>query len=295
MNYRSCFFACVLVAAVLTFAGCGTGETSKPLVFKSVLETTSAESAGIPPGLISAAREDHITLLEAALKKYEAMGIKDYTCKFRKQERIRGKLQKKQVMRVKFMVEPFSIAMHWEKNPPAGDAMLYVEGERRDKNGRSRMLVRPRDPIPRFIAGGSVLKLPDCREAKKNSLRPCTKFGFRNGLEMLLEYYRIAKKQDEIEMSCGGATDVGGRKCIVLVRVIPKKTTEIKTGNEVRVVKYPAKTSETCLDIETLMPIRVVGYDWENRLLCTYEFLDVKFNTGLTSADFTPKANGIKP
>jgi hypothetical protein len=149
------------------------------------------------------------------------------------------------------------------------------------------MLVRPKGKIAQFLAGKSVLRLPDSKDARKNSLRPCTDFGFRNGLKALLKYYVLAKKNGHIRTDVGGAIDIGGRKCVVLVREISVP----RVGDE----EYPAKISEACLDVETLLPLRVVGYDWDNRMFCTYEFRDVKLNPGLTEKDFTPEANSIAP
>ena len=43
------------------------------------------------------------------------------------------------------------------------------------------------------------------------------------------------------------------------------------------------------------MPLQLIGYDWDNRLLCNYEYRDVKFNVPLTEKDFTPQSNDIHP
>ncbi len=284
-----------LSLSLLSLCGCGDGELVRPQPFASVIETLPADTADVPADLLRAARGNHIPLLERALKKYDETGIKGYTCRLRKQERIKGKMKKQQVVRVTFMEDPYSLAMHWEKNPPLGDALLYVEGMYTDKKGRSLMLVRPHSGVLKFLTGGSVLKLPDCKEAMQNTLKPCTQFGVRNGLELLLKYYRIAEKNGHLKMGCGGVTAVGGRKCIVLVREIPEKSVTAEIDGETREIEYPAKISETCLDFETLLPLRIVGYDWNNRLFCTYEFLDVELNPGLEPKDFTPAAVGINP
>jgi hypothetical protein len=110
-----------------------------------------------------------------------------------------------------------------------------------------------------------------------------TKFGFRNGLESLRKVYETAIAAGDCKMQYDGVTEVGGRKCVVLTRILPKKKS------------YPAKVTETCLDVETLLPLRIVGYDWDNSLLCNYEYHEVKLNPGLKPANFAPKANGIAP
>lgn len=248
----------------------------------SLLALRPAEGASVSPEVLLLAKTDPLALLREALRRYDALPVRDYTCRFLKREKLRGVLRPPQEIRVKFRESPFSVAMVWTQNASLGDALLYVEGRYRDSSGRSRMLVRPK-PALQWLAGKSVLKLPDAPEAMRTSLRPCTEFGFRRALQNLLKVYEQARAAGEGEMRFAGLTDVGGRTCLVLTRVLPK-------GKD-----YPAAVTETCLDLETLLPLRIVGYDWDGSLLCDYEYRDVKINPGLTEKDFTPAANGIVP
>ncbi|GAG40737.1 unnamed protein product, partial [marine sediment metagenome] len=147
-------------------------------------------------------------------------------------------------------------------------------------DGRSRMAVRPAGLLRMF---GTQLRLPDGPDAMKNTLRPCTMFGFRNSLQSLIDVYQAARKANECREEYGGATVIDGSTCIVLIRTLPAKK------------DYPAKKTILCLDARTLLPLRVIGYDWQDRLVCNYEVRDVTFNTGLGEKDFTPEANGMKP
>lgn len=267
-----------VLGVVLMSIGCQT----PPLEHASVLKLDTNSDAKVPPDVLTPAKTDHVALLKKGIARYDAVPVKGYTCRFVKREKIGGSLREEQAVDVKFLGDPFSVAMTWTKNPPLGDAMIYVEGQYKDDKGVSLMLVRPK-PAFQWLAGKSVLKLPDGPEAMQHSLRPVTKFGFRNGLVSLLEVYEKAVAAGDCQMRYDGVTDVGGRKCVVITRILPEGK------------GYPAKVTEACLDVETLLPLRIVGYDWDNSLLCNYEYHDVKLNPGVKPEDFTPQANGIVP
>jgi hypothetical protein len=237
----------------------------------------------VPVELRQLAHIDHVALLEEALKVYRTTPVRDYTCTFAKQERIDSSLGKQQVTRVRFLNKPFAVAMTWTKNPPRGDALIYVDGWWKNKDGKSQMLVRPTSSFLRAIVGGSILRLPDGPDARKASLRPVTVFGLENMIQNLLDVYREALRRGLCQMRYDGVATVGGRKCIVLRRILPPD------------MGYPAEVTEIFLDVETLMPLRVVGYDLAGQLLVDYSFTDVQYNVGLMLADFVPQANGIDP
>lgn len=236
------------------------------------------------------AKTDHLGLLKMCKKELEERNYESYTCTFIKQERMKGKLGKEQHINVKFMEAPYSIAMLWTKNAPLGDALVYVEGKFNNPKNRSQMVVRPKNKFLQKLTGGSVLRIPDGRDAMKSTLRPCTMFGFRNGINSLIEVYQAAKDKNECTEKFGGFTKVDGRDCIVLIRFLPQGT-YVVDGEE---KKYPAKKTIVCIDIDTLLPLRVIGYDWEDRLFCSYEYRNVDFDANLQNKDFTPQANGIK-
>lgn len=238
------------------------------------------------------AQTDHLALLELCRKELNKGLYDQYTATFVKQEQIRGKLSAEQYIQVKFMSEPFSVAMKWTKNPPTGNALVYVEGKYPDRNGKSRMIVQPTSDFLRRLVGGSVRRLPDGPDAMKNTLRPCTMFGFENSLESLIRVYNLARKNGECNEQWGyhdektgrdvKFAEVDGRKCIVLTRFLPRRK------------EYPAGKTIIFIDLEYLLPLRVIGYDWNDRFFCNYEYRDVNFNADLSKEDFTPAANGIR-
>ena len=223
------------------------------------------------------AKTDHIALLEFCLAHYEKT-YRDYTCTLIKQERVAGRLGKEQQIAAKFMEPPFSVAMAWTpETAPMGDRLVYVEG--RDKN---KMRVRPTSTLLRKLAGGSVLREPDGREAMRYTLRPVNLFGFRRGLVSLLDVYRQARKAGDLRETYGGHAKVAGREAVVLHRYLPAKD------------DYPAYKTSVFIDLEYLVPICLEGYDWDENISCVYLYKDLKFNVGLTDEDFLPEANDMK-
>lgn len=247
---------------------------------QAAIRTTPEEQGG-ESDLVRLARTDHLKLLEACLAELDARHRTNYTCTFTKQERIRGQLGKPQRIAVKFREKPFSIAMHWQTNPPLGNALLYIEGQYKNDAGRAQMVVRPTSPLFQRLTGGSVKKLPDGPDAMRNTLRPCTAFGFRNSLQSLIDVYRQARDNDDCVEKFAGFADVDGRECVVLERLLPDRA------------DYPAKKTQIFIDTELLLPVRVIGWDWNDKLSCDYRFTDLDFAADLDDTDFTPQANDI--
>ena len=248
-----------------------------------------ASSATAAAKIEKLAKENHIALLEMCLENYDK-NYRNYTCTLIKQEIIRGTQKPEQWTNVKFTEKPFSVSMQWlAETPkgalannqvkklyiPLGDRILYVEGKYDNK-----MVIRISNPLLRGLLG-TQKRPPDGADAMKNTLRPVSLFGFKRGINSLLSVYRDAKKNDDLKQEFGGYVNVAGRDAIVLVRYLPAKA------------NYPAHRTEICIDLETLVPVRIQGFDWDGRCTSRYIYKDVKFNIGLDEEAFTPKANGI--
>jgi hypothetical protein len=290
------FLPCLLLVAWIGIA-CQTSEPSvqpgaEPAVatkvdYDSRLKITPVEKSDLPAALVKAANNDHRDLVQRGLDYYKTAKIDAYTCTFRKHERIDGKLKDPQRMQVKFTESPFRVAMVWDTGKglgvPRGDLIIFVAGEN-IKDGKAHMIVRPTSGFLRTLAGGSVLRLPDGKDVMTHTLRPCTMFGFKNLMDSLYAIYTEAHKRGELGQKLLGTTMVDGKRCVVLLRVTPNKSK-----------RYPCTISEICLDAETFLPYRVVGYTASGSLYCDYIYSGVNFKTKLTAKDFTRKANDIKP
>ncbi len=249
-------------------------------VFRSNMDVTAI--AGTPGESISSDRieelerlasTDHVSLLKQALANYRD-NYQDYTCTFIKHERINGRFRDEQEIEVKFLDQPFSVAMRWTKNAPAGDRVLYIEGKH---NGQ--MLVQPKGLLGALV--GTVKRAPDGPDAMANTRRPVTLFGFRRLMESLLEVNELASNRGEGKFTFEGYK-TKARKVMILNRVLPPKK------------DYPAKTTIWYLDIDHLVPIGLEASDWDDQKTCQYSYSNVKFNVGLTESDFAPQSNGMK-
>jgi hypothetical protein len=272
----------VLLAIQVTQCVTATPEVSEIVIVKTdgkEIVTTDESRLEIIRKL---AKTDHLALLKMCQDEFNRQYAETgYTCTFVKQERIRGKMSKEQHINVKFRPEPFSVAMLWILNPPIGDSFVYVDGKYQDSHGRSQMVVRPENDFFEKLVGGSVLKLPNGRDAMKNTLRPCTEFGFANSIQSLIDIYALARDRGECVEEFEEFARIDGRDCVVLGRYLPERK------------DYPAQKTLVFIDIDYMLPVRVVGYDWKDRLTCNYEFRNVKLGVSFDDEDFTPKANDI--
>jgi hypothetical protein len=223
----------------------------------------------------SLARTDHAELLRECISNYDKT-YRDYTCVFEKQERIGGELGKEQVISAKFLDQPFSVVMTWLKNKPVGEKLIYIEGKY-----DNQMLVKPNSSIPFAGLAGTIKRPVDGPDARRNSLRTVNQFGFKRSMLSLLEVYEQAAEARDLKQEFGGYANFEGRRCVSLVRLLPD------------VPKYPAARTVTYIDLQYLVPICVQAFDGQGQLISSYVFKDIKFNVGLTSDQFLPKANGM--
>lgn len=242
----------------------------------AIAKTQHADPKTVEQKLLGLAKTDHIALLNYCLENY-GRSYTDYTCTLIKQERIGGKLGTEQEITTKFKESPFSVAMQWTRNAPLGDRVLFVKGKFDDN-----MLVRPSNSLLRMLAGGAVQRKPDGADAMRNTLRPVSLFGFRNGLLELVKVYVAAREAGQLTEKFGGFADVAGRKTIVLERYLPPSD------------NYPAWKTLVYIDPEYLVPVCIEGYGWDEQLSSRYVYQNIKFNPGLTDDDFLPEANDLK-
>ncbi|MBN1343511.1 MAG: DUF1571 domain-containing protein [Phycisphaerae bacterium] len=222
------------------------------------------------------AREDPIKLLQEAKRRY-GQEVVDYTCSFRKQELLDGKITEIQGAKVKFRDKNHSVFMHWVENPGKARRVIYVEGKW-NKDGKPAALCQPEGAIARALLPKIEMAIHG-PEAKAASRRSIDQFGFANGLNLILKYSLIAQERGELKLTFVGEGAVDGRASYVFERVLPY-TGE---GGE-----YPDRVLVYHLDKETLLPLSCASYadDDKKELLGKYVYSDVQLNVGLSEADF---------
>jgi len=236
----------------------------------SILSKTGAERQAAIEKL---AAENHLNLIRLAIYN-SRQNHKDYVGTFYKQERVRGKLLPRQTIEFKFRKEPFSVFMDVVQGAGPADKILFVEGENRD-----RMVVHPTNPLVRWMK--SVDRDPLDKEVFKTNLKPITKFGFANTLEIMSATYEKAQREGILNVKYTGPCEVNGMKGVGV---------EVEFSED---KKQPDHKTEIVIDFEHLVPIFVESKSLDGKLLYHYSYEDLKFNVGLEDKDFTPAKVGL--
>ncbi|MCF7956358.1 MAG: DUF1571 domain-containing protein [Phycisphaerae bacterium] len=267
--------ASMLLAMNFAFAADAENEESeiKKRLLDPIKEFFSADKSEISDeDFLEFAVNDYGKLLEVMKANYDS-SIDDYTGIFTKQERVKDKLLKPQVIAFKFRNDPFSIFMAWKKNPGKADRMLYVKGQNNNK-----MVVHPRGLLA-WIR--SVERDPRGKDVLKTSLRTCDQFGIRNLLNRVTGLYKGNVKDDGFSAKYIGTEEIDKRPCIVLETVMP--------NNKIS----PTRRLMLVVDMEYRLPVAVTSLDGEGNLISKYSYTSLKFNVGLKAEDFTKKANNL--
>lgn len=280
----------LLLCGISTVALCGVlgsswlpaapGDGSTTITAAYVEPVASASLAAMPAkatSMAALAARDPMALVSLGRERYLSE-IRDYTCIFTKQERIRGKLTKKQKIKVLYRGEPKSVFMTWLENADQCRRALYVKGRHVDRKGRELAQVEPNGAIVRLFVKDTLIAISGTR-SKKASRRTIAEFGFLSTITLLENYNRIAEDRGVLDIRYEGEGRIGGRPTYKLVRLLPYKGPD---GS------YPDARMVIHLDQEWLLPTAVYSYADQagTRLLGSYVMTDVKFNTNLRDSAF---------
>ncbi|HXX35002.1 MAG TPA: DUF1571 domain-containing protein [Thermodesulfobacteriota bacterium] len=208
--------------------------------------------------------EQWIGEAEAALAQVE-----NYRAIFHKQERVEGRLMEEETVLFKFK-RPFKVYMKWMKEPHRGRELLYAEGW-----NNNRMMVRGSG-----IMGMMTVNLnPKGSLAMKGNRHPVTDSGLDHLLKLLGDHMRRGVKEKELEFRKSGEEILYSRKTQRIEVLSPRDKTK----------DYYCYRAVLNLDLERKVPIKIQLYDWENNLIESYAYEDLRFNVGLSDADFSPR------
>lgn len=234
-------------------------------------------------------RRAPLRALEAA-RAYHLETVHDYTCTFLKQELLPGGMSREQTIGVWFRQEPFSVLMHWLKNPDRAERVIYVRGrwtdkDAEDENLRELAVCQP-GPIARVFVK-SVKQPIHSAISKQCSRRYIDEFGFARGLELLIRYCRIAEQRGELRLEFLGESQFEGRPTYVVERHLPYR------GGAGEI--YPDRVAVVHLDQAWRVPVSVRCFadEEQTQLLGRYEYSDVEMNIDLTSDVFDPARYGM--
>jgi outer membrane lipoprotein-sorting protein len=191
--------------------------------------------------------------------------VDNYTAIFHRVERVEGELIPEEVTFLKFK-KPFKVYMKW-LTPSKGQETLYIQGANHDK-------IRAH--------GGGIASIitvnlePTGTKAMKNSRHPITEAGLQNLVQIIAINVRRALKEKELVSKDHGEKTVYGRKTRELEGTLSK---DRRKG-------YYCYRCIVDVDSETRMPIKTQIFDWDNQLIESYGYEELKLNPGLADKDF---------
>ncbi len=209
--------------------------------------------------------------------------IHDYTAKLVKRERIGEELGEYEFMFAKIRnrkiqngntVVPFGVYLAFLKPATVkGREVIYVENLNQGRviaheGGMKRML-------------GTHALEPTGWMAMQGQRYPITDIGIENLVTKLIERAERDKRFGECSVRFLEGAKVSERACTVIEVTHPEK-----------VGPYDFNIAQVFLDNEYKIPVRYAAYTWprvaggEPELLEEYTYQDIKFNVGLTDADF---------
>lgn len=196
--------------------------------------------------------------------------VDSYTAVFHKQERIDGRLREEETVFMKFK-RPFKIYMKWIRPPHEGRELLHVAGW----NG-NRI---------RIHGGGGLLGLitmnldPHGRAVMRANRHVITESGLEHLVGVVAANIRKGVATGEVRFVDLGRDNVYGRDA---------RTVELRFPAD-RAKGYYCCRAVLSLDAENRMPLRILVFDADDRLVERYEYEDVRLDAGLTDADFAPE------
>ncbi len=232
-------------------------------------------------------RTDPLGALERAADEHRRIG--DYTCTFIKQELLPSGMSEEQTIAASLRQQPYSVLMHWVRNPGKAERVLYVKGRWTDPDAKnpdeSELAVCQPGAIARLFVK-SIKQPIHGSLAKEASRRYIDEFGFASSLELLIKYSRIARERGELSLEYMGESRFDDRPTWVIERRLPY------TGLH---GIYPDRVAVIHLDKEWRIPVSVRCYadDAKTQLLGRYEYADVNLDAGLDDSVFEPHTYGM--
>lgn len=212
--------------------------------------------------------------------------LKDYTAVLVKRERIGDELSDHEFMFVKVRnrkvqnnqtVVPFSVYLAFLKPASVkGREVLYVENQNQGKlyaheGGVKRMLgTHSLDPTGYLAMAGQRY--------------PLTDIGIENLVVKLIERGEKDKRFGTCNVELVPGAKVGGRNCSIL-----------QVTHPIQQPHYEFHIAQIFMDDEWKIPVRYAAYSWpkkageEPEVIEEYTYQNLKFNVGLTDADFDIK------
>jgi Protein of unknown function (DUF1571) len=198
------------------------------------------------------------------------VGVKDYTATFTRSEILNGKQRPEETMALKFR-EPLQVYMKWLSKSGKDREAIFVKGRDEDK-----ALVHE----PGWISGHfTVLLPPDGPTIMSRSRHPFDEIGIGRIIELIISTFEKANQARELEMRDLGIMREGDRSLRFIEGILPKDPAK----------KYYCYRAIVGIDETLKLPVSVKVYDWNDKLIEHYRYMNLQINVGLTDMDFDPK------
>jgi hypothetical protein len=216
---------------------------------------------------VSVRAAEPLALLEPMATAYAR--VQRYTARFVRQEVVDGALRPREEALLKWE-RPGRIYLRWTAGRPAGREILFVPGQ----NG-GRMLVRE----PGLLASlATIVMAPDSPRVLEESRHPVTDIGIGRLIDLILDNARRAAAAGELTTrdlsSAVGPEGAGLRVEIVLPASADRG--------------YYCRRLALAIGESSGLPVRAVVYDWADRMVAEYAYLDLKLDPSLAARDFDP-------
>ena len=232
----------------------------------------AAFSLCTPPGISSAQDKapDPLAVLQGMEAAYAK--VDNYTATFIKRELVNGELLPEETVSLKFK-KPFKVYMKWVKEPHKNREAMYVRGMYDNK------VVGHEGGLISFV---TLHMAPTGSTAMKGNRHPITDVGIGRLMEIVSTNVRRAVSAGELTLSSKGEEELYGRKVRRYDAELPREKDK----------GYYARRIRLWVDAGLGLPIRIEVYGWNEELLESYGYRDLKINPGLTDAEFDEKYKG---
>jgi len=213
--------------------------------------------------------------IDAGWQKWQS--VKDYTCTFVKQERVKGKLLDKETILFKHRVKPHSVYMKWIKDPHEGRESLYVQG----KNDNEIKVHEGG-----LLGAVNVNLDPRGSMVMKENRHTVFDAGIGNVIKLIRNDFEKAKADGDGKFEDLGMVVKEGANLRCFRATFP--VDKAKTGYDPVKGTYYSSNIVICIDGRTTLPAAIEHRDAKGQLEEFYLYKDCRLNPGLTDKDFDP-------
>ncbi len=215
-------------------------------------------------------RHQPLQFLQMCLDRHKHT-VQGYSMIFHKQERLAGKLQKVEKLKVHFREQPFSVYMEWLEGARLAAKTLFVQG---DNNGQ--LLARPHGAILGLVVISQDI---DSEKAKASGRYTINEFGLFKAMQRTLACMKDAQARGTLHLSYEGVfalPETGDRPCYKFVR------SQYSPAEEDGIEHFTFY-----IDQETWLQVGSILKDAKGDIIAEYFFRDIQLNPTFTAKQFT--------